>query len=262
MEIIYNIKNNLNDEKLIDDKLYRSISKYYLDSFPNLIQGVISFSNKIPLNDFFTDYNFVLKKIQNSLKDTSENNLNSQILNKLNNSDNNNDSIINIFGENSTNCKNKIIFYIIYYYLEIKEFFKDIINLFLNYYIKIILDLKNKDEELKNEIWNFGQVCIYKIRIVDFLESFNEIFNFCKNLPDEEKQFIQNMIYDLIITILNGKINSKNSSIEFNSVTFDKLIEMMKKHDIKFLIENFIPKLDNKIKEELRAKDLILFGDI
>jgi hypothetical protein len=70
------------------------------------------------------------------------------------------------------------------------------------------------------------------------------------------------MIYDLIITILNGKINSKNSSIEFNSVTFDKLIEMMKKHDIKFLIENFIPKLDNKIKEELRAKDLILFGDI
>ena len=262
IEIIYNIKNNLNDEKLIDDKLYRSISKYYLDSFPNLIKGVISFSNKIPLSDFFTDYNFVLKKIQNSLKDTSENNLNSQILNKLNNSDNNNDSIINIFGENSTNCKNKIIFYIIYYYLEIKEFFKDIINLFLNYYIKIILDLKNKDEELKNELLNFSQVCISNISVIDCLESFNEIFNFCKNLPDEEKQFIQNMIYDLIITILNGKINSKNSSIEFNSVTFDKLIEIMKKHDMKFLKENFIPKLDNKIKDELRSKDLILFADI
>ena len=262
IEIIYNNKDNLNDEKLNDDKLYRSISKYYLDSFPNLIQGVISFSNKIPLNDFFTDYNFVLKKIQNSLKDTSENNLNSQILNKLNNSDNNNDSIINIFGENSTNCKNKIIFYIIYYYLEIKEFFKDIINLFLNYYIKIILDLKNKDEELKNEIWNFGQVCIYKIRIVDFLESFNEIFNFCKNLPDDDKQFIQNLIYDLIITILNSKINLEKSSIEFNSVTFDKLIEIMKKQDMKFLKENFIPKLDNKIKDELRSKDLILFADI
>ena len=262
IEIIYNNKDNLNDEKLNDDKLYRSISKYYLDSFPNLIQGVISFSNKIPLNDFFTDYNFVLKKIQNSLKDTSENNLNSQILNKLNNSDNNNDSIINIFGENSINCKNKIIFYIIYYYLEIKEFFKDIINLFLNYYIKIILDLKNKDEELKNEIWNFGQVCIYKIRIVDFLESFNEIFNFCKNLPDDDKQFIQNLIYDLIITILNSKINLEKSSIEFNSVTFDKLIEIMKKQDMKFLKENFIPKLDNKIKDELRSKDLILFADI
>ena len=267
IEIIYNNKNNLNeeklnDDKLNDDKLYRSISKYYLDLFPNLIQGVISFSTKIPLNDFFTDYNFVLKKIQNSLNDTSENNLNSKILNKLNNNDNNNDSIKIFFGDNSVNCKNKIIFYIIYYYLKIKEFFKDIINLFLNYYIKIILDLKNKDEELKKELFNFSQVCISNISVIDCLESFNEIFNFCKNLPDEEKQFIQNMIYDLIITILNGKINSKNSSIEFNSVTFDKLIEMMKKHDIKFLIENFIPKLDNKIKEELRAKDLILFGDI
>ena len=262
IEIIYNIKNNLNDEKLIDDKLYRSISKYYLDSFPNLIKGVISFSNKIPLSDFFTDYNFVLKKIQNSLKDTSENNLNSQILNKLNNSDNNNDSIINIFGENSTNCKNKIIFYIIYYYLEIKEFFKDIINLFLNYYIKIILDLKNKDEEFKNELLNFSHVCISNISTIDFLESINEIFNFSKNLPDEDKQFIQNIIYDLIINILNSKINLENSSIEFNSVTFDKLIEIMKKHDMKFLKENFIPKLDNKIKDELRSKDLILFADI
>ena len=36
----------------------------------------------------------------------------------------------------------------------------------------------------------------------------------------------------------------------------------MKKHDMKFLKENFIPKLDNKIKDELRSKDLILFADI
>ena len=146
--------------------------------------------------------------------------------------------------------------------MEIKEFFKDIINLFLNYYIKIILDLKNKDEELKNELLNFSQVCISNISTIDFLESINEIFNFSKNLPDEDKQFIQNIIYDLIINILNSKINLENSSIEFNSVTFDKLIEIMKKHDMKFLKENFIPKLDNKIKDELRSKDLILFADI
>ena len=109
---------------------------------------------------------------------------------------------------------------------------------------------------------NFSKVCISNISTIDFLESINEIFNFSKNLPDEDKQFIQNIIYDLIINILNSKINLENSSIEFNSVTFDKLIEIMKKHDMKFLKENFIPKLDNKIKDELRSKDLILFADI
>ena len=66
-----------------------------------------------------------------------------------------------------------------------------------------------------------------------------------------------------IVEVLNSKINLENASIEFTSDIFDKLIEIIKKlDDIKHVNEIFISKLDNKIKEKLRAKDLILFGDI
>ena len=269
IESIYKDESDLSEEKeekLIDDKLYRSISKYY-DSFTDLIQGVINFSNKIPLPEFFTEYNFVLKRIRISMKDTSENNLNSKILHKLNDANNNNSSIIKKFGENSKSVKNKIIFYIIYFYLEdnleVKNSFKDVVELFLNYFFKIILEEKNQEEELKNEITNLQNVLISKIKIKQFLESSYEIFAFCNTLETVNKKFIQNLIYNLIVEVLNSKINLENASIEFTSDIFDKLIEIIKKlDDIKHVNEIFISKLDNKIKEKLRAKDLILFGDI
>ena len=82
-------------------------------------------------------------------------------------------------------------------------------------------------------------------------------------METENKKFIQNLIYNLIVEVLNSKINLENASIEFTSDIFDKLIEIIKKlDDIKHVNEFFISKLDNKIKEKLRAKDLILFGDI
>ena len=201
------------------------------------------------------------------MKDTSENNLNSKILHKLNDANNNNSSIIKKFGENSKSVKNKIIFYIIYYYLEdnleVKNSFKDVVELFLNYFFKIILEEKNQEEELKNEITNLQNVLISKIKIKQFLESSYEIFAFCNTLETENKKFIQNLIYNLIVEVLNSKINLENASIEFTSDIFDKLIEIIKKlDDIKHVNEIFISKLDNKIKEKLRAKDLILFGDI
>ena len=201
------------------------------------------------------------------MKDTSENNLNSKILHKLNDANNNNSSIIKKFGENSKSVKNKIIFYIIYFYLEdnleVKNSFKDVVELFLNYFFKIILEEKNQEEELKNEITNLQNVLISKIKIKQFLESSYEIFAFCNTLETENKKFIQNLIYNLIVEVLNSKINLENASIEFTSDIFDKLIEIIKKlDDIKHVNEIFISKLDNKIKEKLRAKDLILFGDI
>ena len=68
--VIYVIKNiygnqNYKFENILkDEKLYRKIKKYYDTYFQNLTKGVIEISNKIPLKDFFTTYNFVLNKIK------------------------------------------------------------------------------------------------------------------------------------------------------------------------------------------------------
>ena len=52
------------EKTLEDEKLYRNIKSFYMKYCPNLTKGVIEISNKIPLKDFFTKYNFVLDKIK------------------------------------------------------------------------------------------------------------------------------------------------------------------------------------------------------
>ena len=60
---IYGNQNYKCEKNIEDEKLYRNIKQYYIKYYPKLIKGVVELSNKIPINDFFTNYNFILNKI-------------------------------------------------------------------------------------------------------------------------------------------------------------------------------------------------------
>ena len=84
--------------------------------FQNLTKGVIEISNKIPLKDFFTTYNFVLNKIKQFEKEEENKHVVNDILEKINSNEMN----TNILEENYIpifdKITNKILFYILYYY--------------------------------------------------------------------------------------------------------------------------------------------------
>ena len=121
--VIKNIYGNPNykfENILENEKLYRKIKKYYMTYFQNLTRGIIEISNKIPLKDFFTSYNFVLDKIKQFEKEEENKKLVNDILEKINSKETNKnileDNYIPIFDK----ITNKILFYIIYYYQKVK----------------------------------------------------------------------------------------------------------------------------------------------
>ena len=136
INVIKNIYGNPNykcEKNIEDEKLYRNIKSYYVKYCPNLIKGVIELANKIPISDFFTNYNFILNKIKQYENEPETIN---EILEQLNSSEANK----NINGNNIRNIYNyydnindKIFFYILYYFQYIK---KDEFKFYKNLMIK------------------------------------------------------------------------------------------------------------------------------
>ena len=107
-------------EKTIEDeKLYRKIKSFYMKYCPNLTKGVIEISNKIPLKDFFTKYNFVLDKIKQYETDQKPELIN-EIFEQINSKELNKNILENNY-ENIENITNKILFYILYYYQNVRN---------------------------------------------------------------------------------------------------------------------------------------------
>jgi hypothetical protein len=149
---IYGNQNYKCEKNIEDEKLYRNIKQYYIKYYPKLIKGVVELSNKIPINDFFTNYNFILNKIKENEKDPE---IINEIFNKMNSNENTKNIFENDFPFNN-NIINKIFLYILYYIKNIKnnefKFYKD---LMVKYHIKKLIEIKNNNEnnfieEIKN----------------------------------------------------------------------------------------------------------------
>lgn len=119
-----------------------------------------------------------------------------------------------------------------------------------NNYLKIILILENKNEELENYLYAKG---IYKIFYNNKIE-INEIINLIKNEYNENEKIIKeienlkNILIKNNIEINNGEnlINEKEINIEKNIV--EKIIEKIKNIIKKIIINK------NKINKEINKK--------
>ena len=150
--VIYVIKNIYGNpeykcEKIIEDeKLYRNIKLYYMKYNPNLIKGIIELSNKIPLSDFFTKYNFILNKIKQYEENTNEQKLDiiNEIFEKLNSKNINKNNLGNYYENIFDKVTNKILFYILYYYQNVRnEEYKHYKDLMIKFHTKKLIELKN-----------------------------------------------------------------------------------------------------------------------
>ena len=188
INIIKNIYGNQNykwENSIEEEKLYRTIKSYYIKYCPNLIKGAVDLANKIPINDFFTNSNFILNKIKQF-----ENN--PEILNEIFEQLNNTEANKNINGNNLRNIYNyydnindKIFFYILYFFQNIKKdeykFYKD---LMIKYHIKKINQIKNESEDkLKNELNNISTQLI-KDSNINLLEIFNIYDDYKENIKN------------------------------------------------------------------------------
>ena len=264
INVIKNVYGNPNykcEKTIEDEKLYRNIKAYYMKYCPNLTRGVIELANKIPINDFYTNYNFILNKIKQYENEQEKIN---EIFEQINSSENNKNS----FGNNLRdvysyydNINEKIIFYILYYYQNVKKNeFKSYKDLMVKFHIQKLIKLKNKEEEnFKNELNNIANEIIKdtKLNLLEILNIYNEYKNIINNIKDIQNEEIDNINKEFdknIINIINEKlpIKGNNKCLEeyFNNLSQDN------KDKFKSQI---LKNISSKAKETL---DLIIFPDL
>ena len=290
ISVIKNIYGNPNykcEKNIEDEKLYRNIKLYYMKYCPNLTKGVIELSNKIPINDFFTNYNFILNKIK-QYENENKQEIIKEIFDQLNSEKINK----NIFGNNIRNfydnIHNKIFFYILYYIQNIKNIkndeFKLYKDLMIKYHIKKIIGPKNeekkiepneevnnkiqeekninindKNEYFKNNINNIANQLIKdnNINLLDILNLYDNYKDNIKNingLQNEEIDSIINEFDNVLINIINEKL-----PIEQNNKLLEEYYNKLTQENKKLFKDKILKNISNQAKGTL---DLITFGDI
>jgi hypothetical protein len=262
--VIKNIYGNPNykfENILENEKLYRKIKKYYMTYFQNLTRGIIEISNKIPLKDFFTSYNFVLDKIKQFEKEEENKKLVNDILEKINSKETNKnileDNYIPIFDK----ITNKILFYIIYYYQKVKgEEYRHYKEIMIKFHSKKLLELKdiciddfNKEiQTLSNElIKNDG---INLSNIFDIYDNYKNNLNIMNNISERDSEFIMEKFDKMLINFINEKIKEGTNN-KLLEEYYNKLSQENKKI--------FKDKIMKNISEQAKGTlDLILFGDM
>ena len=262
--VIKNIYGNPNykfENILENEKLYRKIKKYYMTYFQNLTRGIIEISNKIPLKDFFTSYNFVLDKIKQFEKEEENKKLVNDILEKINSKETNKnileDNYIPIFDK----ITNKILFYIIYYYQKVKgEEYRHYKEIMIKFHSKKLLELKdiciddfNKEiQTLSNElIKNDG---INLSNIFDIYDNYKNNLNIMNNKSERDSEFIMEKFDKMLINFINEKIKEGD-----NVKILEEYYKKLSKENKKIFQDKVIRNISEQAKSSL---DLILFGDI
>ena len=264
INIIKNIYGNQNykwENSIEEEKLYRTIKSYYIKYCPNLIKGAVDLANKIPINDFFTNSNFILNKIKQF-----ENN--PEILNEIFERLNNTEANKNINGNNLRNIynyydniNNKIFFYILYFFQNIKKdeykFYKD---LMIKYHIKKINQIKNESEDkLKNELNNISTQLI-KDSNINLLEIFNIYDDYKENIKNineiqgEEIDKINNEFDSNLINIINEKL-----LVGENNKYLEEYYKKLTQENKEIFKEKILKNISSQTKGNL---DLIEFPDI
>ena len=258
---IYGSQNYKCEKSIEDEKLYRNIKSYYIKYCPNLTKGVVELSNKIPINDFFTNYNFILNKIKQFENDYD---IINNIFEQLNSCEANK----NIFGNNLKNIynnydniKNKIFFYILYYFQNInKDEYKFYKDLMVKFHIKKLIGKKSEGEDyFKNEINNITTQIISSnnlnlSEILNINDEYRESIKNVGEIQNEERENINNELDKSLINILNEKLPDKQNN-KFLEEYYNKLTQENK--DI--FKANILKKISNEVKQNL---DLIIFNDI
>ena len=262
--VIKNIYGNPNykfENILENEKLYRKIKKYYMTYFQNLTRGIVEISNKIPLKDFFTSYNFVLDKIKQFEKEEENKKLVNDILEKINSKETNKnileDNYIPIFDK----ITNKILFYIIYYYQKVKgEEYRHYKEIMIKFHSKKLLELKdiciddfNKEiQTLSNElIKNDG---INLSNIFDIYDNYKNNLNIMNNISERDSEFIMEKFDKMLINFINEKIKEGD-----NVKILEEYYKKLSKENKKIFQDKVIRNISEQAKSSL---DLILFGDI
>ena len=247
-------------EKTIEDeKLYRKIKSFYMKYCPNLTKGVIEISNKIPLKDFFTKYNFVLDKIKQYETDQKPELIN-EIFEQINSKELNKNILENNY-ENIENITNKILFYILYYYQNVRnEEYKYYKNLMIKFHSKKLINLKNESfgnfnyeiNILSNQLKKQNRITL--LEIFDIYDNYKENLNNLNEVANENIDFIINEFNIILINYINEKIKEGNNN-KFLEEYYKKLTPENKKI--------FKSKIMKNISEQAKGNlDLILFGDM
>ena len=247
-------------EKTIEDeKLYRNIKSFYMKYCPNLTKGVIEISNKIPLKDFFTKYNFVLDKIKQYETDQKPELIN-EIFEQINSKELNKNILENNY-ENIENITNKILFYILYYYQNVRnEEYKYYKNLMIKFHSKKLINLKNESfgnfnyeiNILSNQLKKENRITL--LEIFDIYDNYKETLNNLNEVANENIDFIINEFNIILINYINEKIKEGNNN-KFLEEYYKKLTPENKKI--------FKSKIMKNISEQAKGNlDLILFGDM
>ena len=257
---IYGNPNYKFENSIEEEKLYRNIKLFYMKYAPNLTKGVIEISNKIPIKDFFTTYNFILNKIK-QFENEQKHELIYDIFEQLNSKEINKNIFENIYEHIFEKINNKILFYILYYYQYVKkEEYKHYKDLMIKFHTKKLIELKKESlDDFNNEMNNFSDQLIQNNSI-----SLKEIFD----------------IYDLYIENINNLNEVSKDDIEALSNEFDKILinfinEKIKEGTNNKLLEEYYNKLTQENKKIFKDKimkniseqakgtlDLILFGDM
>jgi hypothetical protein len=221
-------------EKTIEDeKLYRNIKSFYMKYCPNLTKGVIEISNKIPLKDFFTKYNFVLDKIKQYETDQKPELIN-EIFEQINSKELNKNILENNY-ENIENITNKILFYILYYYQNVRnEEYKYYKNLMIKFHSKKLINLKNESfgnfnyeiNILSNQLKKENRITL--LEIFDIYDNYKENLNNLNEVANENIDFIINEFNIILINYINEKIKEGNNN-KFLEEYYKKLTPENKK---------------------------------
>ena len=249
----YKFENSLENEKL-----YRNIKSYYMKYSKDLTKGVIEISNKIPLKDFFTTYNFVLNKIKQYEQKPE---LINEILEKINSNEINK----NILGTNYESIfdkiKNKILFYILYYYQNgINEEYKYYKEIMIKFHAMKLFELKKESLDCFNfELTSFSEELIKDGKInlsiaFNIYDNYKENISKINDISNEDSEFLYQEFDKILINFINEKIKEVK-----NTKLLEEYYDKLSKENKKIFKEKIIKNISEQAKSNL---DLILFGDI
>ena len=261
--VIKNIYGNPNykfENSIEEEKLYRNIKLFYMKYAPNLTKGVIEISNKIPLKDFFTTYNFVLNKIK-QFEDEQKQELINDIFEQLNSKEINKNILENNYENIFEKINNKILFYILYYYQKVKnEDYKHYKELMIKFHTKKLLELKKESlDDFNNEINIFSEQLIQDntislTEIFDMYNLYNDNINNLKEVSSEDIEDLKNEFDKILINFINNKIKEGK-----NNKLLEEYYNRLSQENKKIFKNKIMKNISGQAKGSL---DLILFGDM
>ena len=257
---IYGNPNYKFENSIEEEKLYRNIKLFYMKYAPNLTKGVIEISNKIPIKDFFTTYNFILNKIK-QFENEQKHELIYDIFEQLNSKEINKNIFENIYEHIFEKINNKILFYILYYYQNVKnEEYKHYKDLMIKFHTKKLIELKKESlDNFNNEMNNFSDQLIQNNsislkEIFDIYDLYNENINNLNEVSKDDIEALSNEFDKILINFINEKIKEGTNN-KLLEEYYNKLSQENKKI--------FKDKIMKNISEQAKGTlDLILFGDM